>query len=241
MSAKARAQWAFQYYVSKGLPPHVAAGIVDNLMVESGFTDAVLSGKRLGDNNTAAFAAQWRGKRRDNFLHYAMQRGGVGLNNQLDFVLEEYTPGSRYADPVAVANRHKWMQAPDRHTAAINFAKYYERPAAKHIPGRPYAAPIDTGNHFMGMTPPPVIAGGDYGGGALMSGVDLGQSLADDGDSKGSGLASLFQQMMAENNQPQAPQVPLPETTRRVVEYDEEEQGLGRVKLASTGPYRRAY
>ncbi len=150
---------AFRYLQEQhGLSPHAAAGIVDNLQVESGFAPDVLSGQRRGDAGTAAYAPQWRGDRLSNFEKLAAERGHEPgtldhFNTQMDFAMMEMDPSSPYADPIASSNRNAILNAPNRHDAAIAFARHFERPAEQHIAKRPGAADIpglDSGESMYG-------------------------------------------------------------------------------------------
>lgn len=140
--------YAFDYLTKKReLHPFAAAGLVDNLEYESGFAPDVLNGQKRGDNGTAGYGFQWRGKRLRNFENYAAQRGHAPgtlphFDAQLDFALEEMNPNSPYADSIAAANRNAILNPASRRDGAIAFATHFERPAPQHIPGRPGAARI---------------------------------------------------------------------------------------------------
>jgi len=90
-----KAQYAFQFFKGRGLADHQAAGIVANLIQESGnFRDDVISGEITGDNNLkdkAYGVAQWRGDRYKNLVSFAQNEGmnPYTLDAQLRFVEHE--------------------------------------------------------------------------------------------------------------------------------------------------------
>ena len=65
---------AMDFFMSKGLAAHQAAGIVGNLMVESG--DNTLSKtSNLGDSGKSYGIGQWNGSRRKNLENFARNKG----------------------------------------------------------------------------------------------------------------------------------------------------------------------
>lgn len=125
------AQRALEFYVRRGLPRHVAAGIVGNLYVESaGFDPAVIRGDRRGDKGTAHGIAQWRGNRWTNLKNWASANGldHTNLDTQLAFVLEEVRPGSRYRDRIAASRWDDILAAETADDATTLFKRHYERP-----------------------------------------------------------------------------------------------------------------
>jgi hypothetical protein len=155
MQVNDRALYAYQYYLSKGLSPEVAAGIVANLAIESGnFSPSVISGDQRGDKGSAHYVQQLRHGRKDNFEEFAKStnRSPTDLNAQLDFVLEELNPDSQYADVQAAKNRDAILGARDPHSAAQNFMAHYERasknPKLNHIDKR-----LDYAGQLYGQTP----------------------------------------------------------------------------------------
>lgn len=114
------AQLAFNYFVSKGWTPVQAAGIVGNLMQESG---PGLDINVVGDSGTAFGIAQWRGDRLDALQAYAAANGvpWQQLSTQLAFVDQELrTTESRAGEALRAAT------TVDGATAAMIG---YERPA----------------------------------------------------------------------------------------------------------------
>jgi hypothetical protein len=108
------ANFAFKYYQEKGVAPHIAAGIVGNLMQESG-----LNPYAKGDNGQATGVAQWHPDRFSGLQKFAGNRNPYDLKTQLDYVLYE-------------ANQRGDLQAlqgtKDAGEAAYHFARRYERP-----------------------------------------------------------------------------------------------------------------
>jgi hypothetical protein len=83
-----RASHAYNRFTEAGLPSHVAAGLVGNLMQESGPT---INPEAVGDNGNAFGSAQHNGPRRRALEAFAAKRGvGAGdFDTQLDFILHE--------------------------------------------------------------------------------------------------------------------------------------------------------
>lgn len=90
-----KAQYAFDFFKSRGLQAHQAAGIVNNLIQESGnFRDDVIKFKTTGDNNLKDKGygiAQWRGNRVKDLMNFANNNSlsPYDLNTQLLFVENE--------------------------------------------------------------------------------------------------------------------------------------------------------
>lgn len=112
----AGAEQAFQYYQKRGLQPHVAAGIVGNLVQESG-----LNPYARGDNGLATGVAQWHPDRFQGLKDWAksQNRDPYALDTQLDYVLIEANQRGDLARVNATSNSGE---------AAHAFAKHYERP-----------------------------------------------------------------------------------------------------------------
>jgi hypothetical protein len=75
-------KYAYNFFIAKGYEPHQAAGIVGNLMAESGLNPTV----KPGDNGTAFGIAQWRGDDRFGKLKSMYGEDWTKLDNQLAFV-----------------------------------------------------------------------------------------------------------------------------------------------------------
>lgn len=81
---------AMDFFVAKGLKSHVAAGIVGNLIHESG-----LNTSAKGDKGTALGIAQWRLDRRTGLENFAKSRGKdiFDLLTQLEWTWQELNSG----------------------------------------------------------------------------------------------------------------------------------------------------
>lgn len=112
-------QQAYQFLIAQGYSPVAAAGIVGNLVQESGVNPTV----NPGDSGSAHGIAQWRGDRWAGLQDYARQnKGSVNdLNTQLGYL--DYELRNRYGDTY-----QKLMNARTPGDAAGAFALGYERP-----------------------------------------------------------------------------------------------------------------
>jgi len=112
--------------VQRGVPQHVAEGVVMNFQDESGLDTSI-----PGDNGNAYGLAQWNGPRRVRLHDYARSRGTSAddLDTQLDYFMRENV------GPEAAAWKQV-MAAPDRNSAAVAFVNHWERPATKHAVAR---------------------------------------------------------------------------------------------------------
>ncbi len=111
------AQTAFEYLTGKGLSPAAAAGIIGNLMVESG-----LNPLAVGDSGTSFGIAQWHLGRADALRRF----GGADwqdLTTQLDFLMHELQ--TSYG---SVLRSLRTAASPSQ--AAAAFAAGFERPAS---------------------------------------------------------------------------------------------------------------
>lgn len=112
-------QYAYNYFLQRGYTPTAAAGIVGNLVQESGVNPVV----RPGDSGTAHGIAQWRGDRYSGLQNYAAQnKGSVGdLGTQLGYL--DYELRNKYGDTYK-----RLMAAKNVGDATGAFALGYERP-----------------------------------------------------------------------------------------------------------------
>lgn len=128
-------QKAFNYFISKGLAPHQSAGIVGNLIAESGVNPKRVQSTSTpaGDkdmitvnNKTGYGIAQWTSAgRQQGLVDFANQRGMSihgDLALQLDYLMHEFS--TNYKE---ILNNIK--QAPDLRTASSIFMTKFERPA----------------------------------------------------------------------------------------------------------------
>ena len=79
---------AYDLLLKKGYQPHVAAGLVGNLMQESGRN---INTAAVGDSGNAYGAVQWNGPRRRAYLAYAQEKGAdpADLATQIDYLDQE--------------------------------------------------------------------------------------------------------------------------------------------------------
>lgn len=126
---------AFDYFKSQGMSPQVAAGLVGNLVVESGnFDPDVISGKKTGDGGKAVGVAQWHPDRQANFkAQFGKDLKGSSLEEQLAFIAWELKNTESRA----------WTKIKGAETAenaAALVDKYYERSSGEHRSRREKAA-----------------------------------------------------------------------------------------------------
>lgn len=119
---------AFAYLVGAGIPDHIAAGIVGNLMVES--FDR-LDTEALGDNGASYGIAQWQGPRRMALESFAAERGvpASDFETQLAFILHE----------LQTTESSAWAAIQEAKTpaeAAEIFVEKYERAGIPHTDRR---------------------------------------------------------------------------------------------------------
>lgn len=114
------ARRAFGLLREKGYPVHVAAGLVGNMMQESGWG---IDTKAVGDNGNAFGAVQWNGPRRRAYMQFAASRGvdPADLSAQIDFLDHELRSSEKGA-------REKLMAARDLDSATLTASKAFWRP-----------------------------------------------------------------------------------------------------------------
>lgn len=119
---------AYQRFVAAGLPDHVAAGLVGNMMQESGVD---INPAAVGDNGNAFGSAQWNGPRRRAYLGYASQRGvdPSDFDTQIDYLLHEGKTSEKAA-------WDRIMAAKSAEEAAVAGSRYFWRPGAPHNENR---------------------------------------------------------------------------------------------------------
>jgi len=93
MANSPRARQAMEFFIAKGWQPHQAAGIVGNLLAESGLNPTV----KPGDNGTAFGIAQWRGDRFSGLQRFAASQGRDwrDFETQLGYVQHELENNER--------------------------------------------------------------------------------------------------------------------------------------------------
>lgn len=90
------AEAVFSALVARGIPEHVAAGIVGNLAQESGIK---LDTREVGDSGNSFGMGQWNGPRAKALFDFAKQTGRApdDLQTQIDFMLNEFQTTERRA------------------------------------------------------------------------------------------------------------------------------------------------
>lgn len=124
-------QAAYDYYISQGLEPHQAAGIVGNLQGESGRDlNPYATNKGDGrDGSDSIGIAQWNGTRAQALKDYAAERGvpWTDLNIQLDFLHRELKGSENSA--------YRQLMAATTPEEAARAMLAYERPKDWNKPG----------------------------------------------------------------------------------------------------------
>lgn len=87
--AENRIGYVYGRLLENGIEPHVAAGLLGNLMQESG---VAINTRAVGDGGNAFGMAQWNGPRRRAYLSFAQSRGvdPDDIDTQIDFLLHEF-------------------------------------------------------------------------------------------------------------------------------------------------------
>lgn len=118
---------AMEFFQSKGLNAHQAAGIVGNLIVESALNTTI-----KGDGGKAFGLAQWHPDRQKGLKALAQKRGTdiSDFDTQLEYVWEELnSPGYKLALNGILNSRN----AKEATTA---FMKHFEKPGIPHFEKR---------------------------------------------------------------------------------------------------------
>lgn len=142
-----RAAHTFTRMRAAGVPDVVTAGIVGNLMQESG-TD--INPAAVGDSGNAFGSAQWNGDRMRAYKDFAQQRGSdpTDYDTQVDFLLHEGRTTEKPAwdaimqaqtpeDAARIASERFWRPG----VPAMNRRMAYASAAYKNRPADPQAAP----------------------------------------------------------------------------------------------------
>lgn len=121
-----RQQAAFNFFQSRGYQPHQAAGIVGNLMHESGMNTGA-----VGDKGASFGLAQWNNKRKFNLNSFARKHGAKADDflTQLMFIDHELN-----GDESGAADLLR--KAQDVREATRIFSEKYERPGKPMMESR---------------------------------------------------------------------------------------------------------
>ena len=113
---------AMEFFQSKGLSAHAAAGIVGNLLQES-----KLNTKAVGDGGKALGIAQWHPDRQKGLKELAKKRGTdiYDLNTQLEYVWQELNGNYK-------SSLEGLLKSRNLDEATTIFMRGYERPSEKY-------------------------------------------------------------------------------------------------------------
>lgn len=113
--------YAYQFYLNKGLSSKDAAAIVGNLYAESGLDTTV---KGTADDRGSVGIAQWHSERKRGLYNFARSQGKDwgDLDTQLNYVLKEGQ--TTHKDAFSKMLNTKTVQE-----ATMAFMEHYERPA----------------------------------------------------------------------------------------------------------------
>lgn len=153
---------AFKMLQGLGYKPHVAAGLVGNLMQESGWD---INTGAVGDNGAAFGSAQWNGPRKRAFKQWAAQNGfpETGLGTQIAYLDHEMKTSERGAYDAL-------MGAGTAQEAALTGSRKFWRPGMPHNKKRmKYAQAVLTDAIKSGA----INGGGGAGSLAGASGGDM--------------------------------------------------------------------
>lgn len=111
--------YAYRWLLDRGLSPAAAAGIVGNLMAESG-----MDTRASGDGGTSLGIAQWHAGRKDALLSFARARGqsAYDIDTQLEYLWHELS--TSYSSVL----RNLRNAGSQREATAI-FLRQFEKPA----------------------------------------------------------------------------------------------------------------
>jgi hypothetical protein len=132
--------------VQRGIPLHVAQGMVANMMVESRLDPGINEIAPVVPGSRGGYGLnQWTGPRRRQFEDFAQERGVPfdDLNTQLDFTLWELQNTERGA-------WNALQGADDPVEAARIYSEQFLRPGIPHLDRR-----MDYARQFAGMEPAP--------------------------------------------------------------------------------------
>jgi len=138
---------AMNFFLSKGYTKQQAAGIVGNLMVESGdFDPNVISGKIKGDSGAAVGIAQWHPDRQAKFKNkFGKSIIGSSLEEQLEFVHHELNNNEKSAGS-------KLKNTKSAQEAASILDQFYERSSGAHRDKRMKNAAELAGEEYTGQS-----------------------------------------------------------------------------------------
>ena len=118
--------------MARGVPEHIARGMIANMIVESRLDPGINEIAPLVPGSRGGYGLnQWTGPRRRQYEAFASERGKPfdDLNTQLDFTLWELQNTERGAwDAI--------QQAPDARAAAVLYSEKFLRPGIPNMDAR---------------------------------------------------------------------------------------------------------
>ena len=144
--------------IARGIPEHIARGIIPNMIAESGLNPGINEIAPLVAGSRGGYGLnQWTGPRRRQYEAFAAQRGAdpADINTQLDFTVWELHNTEKSAGNALLA-------APDAATAARIYETRYLRPGIPHGDRTPYAGPAGMPQNAMPQSAAPQNAFASY-------------------------------------------------------------------------------
>ena len=135
--------------VARGVPVHVARGIVANMIAESGLNPGINEIAPVVEGSRGGYGLnQWTGPRRRQYEAFAADRGASldDLNTQLDFTMWELQNTEKRAG-------NALFSAPDEVTAATVYSNQFLRPGVPHLDRR-----ISEAQRLAGVEPGNALA-----------------------------------------------------------------------------------
>lgn len=118
--------------VERGIPVHIAQGMVANMIAESGLNPGINEQNPVVEGSRGGYGLnQWTGPRRRQYEAFAAERGAdiADPNTQLDFTLWEFQNTERGAWDAL-------QSAPDAASAARVYSDSFLRPGVPHLDRR---------------------------------------------------------------------------------------------------------
>ena len=163
--ARLNPEYVVAALMQRGVPQHVAQGVVMNFQDESGLNTGIQEASPNVHGTRGFGLAQWTDTspgvgRRTNLMNFAASRGKSpdDPETQFDFFMQENQ------GPEAGA----WSQvmaAPDARTAAQTFVRAWERPASEHVATRVAKYSGQAAPGVGSATAPTQVAAGPWGAG----------------------------------------------------------------------------
>lgn len=141
----ANASAVYQGLIDRGIPPHVAEGIVMNAEDESGFRTDINEAAPIVPGSRGGYGLmQWTGPRRKQLESYAASHGSnvSDLDTQLDFLVYELQGPEKAA-------YQKTLAAGNAGDAAAAFATNFLRPSQEHLSRRVAEYTGGSGSDYM--------------------------------------------------------------------------------------------